>query len=138
MTKQEKLNKEIVLRFNREVLEKGNINAIHEIVHPDFINHNLPPDAVQGPQSIINFTVDILHKALTDITVEILDQVVEGDKVVTRKTGYGTHVDTFMGIAPSNKKVAFKIIDIITLNNGQYMEHWSIMDIRDVIAKSTS
>ena len=93
---------------------------------------------MQGPQGIINFITEILHKALTHITVEILDQVVEGDKVVTRKTGYGTHVDTFMGIAPSNKKVAFNIIDIIALKNGQYMEHWSIMDIRDVIAKSSS
>jgi len=135
MTEQEKLNKETVLRFNKEVLENGNIDAIYEIIHPGFINHTAKGSA-PGPQGIVDFTVNILHKALTDIKVEIHDQVIENDKVVTRKTIYGTHVDTFMGIAPSGKKAGIGIIDIITLKDGQYTDHWSIRDLQDLIAQS--
>jgi predicted ester cyclase len=136
MTEQEKLNKETVLRFNKEVLENGNIDAIYEIIHPEFINHTAKGSA-PGPQGIIDFTVNVLRKALTDIKVEIHDQVIENNKVVTRKTVYGTHVGTFMGIAPSGKKAGIGIIDIITLNNGQYTEHWSIRDVQDLIAQSS-
>jgi predicted ester cyclase len=136
MTEQEKLNKEIVLRFNKEVLENGNIDAIYEIIHPGFINHTAKGSA-PGPQGIIDFTVNILHKAFIDIKVEIHDQVIDNDKVVTRKTIYGAHVDTFMGIAPSGKKAGIGIIDIITLKDGQYIDHWSIRDLQDLIAQSS-
>ena len=135
MTEQEKQNKEIVLRFNREVLENGNIGTIHEIIHPDFINHTLKGSA-SGPQGIIDFTINILHKALTDIKVEIHDQVFEDSKVVTRKTIYGTHIDNFMGVEPSGKRVAIGIIDIIVLSNGQYTEHWSIRDLSGLLNPS--
>jgi len=137
MTEQEKQNKETVLRFNKEVLENGNIDTIYEIIHPDFINHTLKGSS-PGPQGIINFTINILHKALADINVEIHDQVFEDSKVVTRKTIYGTHIDTFMGVAPSGKKVGIGIIDIITLNNGQYTEHWSIRDLSDLLNPSSN
>jgi len=137
MTKQEKLNKAIVLRFNKEVLEEGSVDAINQIIHPEFINHTAPGSA-KGPQGIIDFTVNILHKALTDIKVEIHDQVVEDDKVVTRKTITGTHVAPFMGIQPGGKRADIKIIDIITLKDGQYTHHWSIRDVQDMVNKSSN
>jgi predicted ester cyclase len=137
MTEQEKQNKEVVLRFNKEVLESGNIDAINEIIHPDFINHTAPGSA-PGPQGIIDFTINIMHKALTDIKVEIHDQVFEDDKVVTRKTIYGTHIDTFLGVAPSGKRGSINIIDIITLTNGQHTEHWSIRDVSGLINPSSN
>jgi predicted ester cyclase len=125
MTDTEKSNKEVVLRFNREVIEKGDINAVMELIHPDFINHNLPPGAQQGPQGMINFITGILHKAFAGISVEILDQVVEDTKVVSRKVINATHTESFMGIAASGKRIALPIIDIVALQNRQYMEHWS-------------
>ena len=136
MPEQENLNKEVVLRYNKEVLEKGNIDAIHEIIHPDFIDHNLPQGAVQGPQGIINFVIDVFHKSFKDITVETFDQVAEDHKVVTRKTIYGTHIAHFMGIAPSHEQVAISLIDIIAFKNGQFIEHWSIINMQDVNSKS--
>ncbi|MDP9077516.1 MAG: ester cyclase [Bacteroidota bacterium] len=134
MTEQEKQNKEVVLRFNREVLEKGSVDAINEIIHVDFINHTMPGSA-RGPQGIIDFTI-MLHNALKDVKVEIHDQVIEDNKVVTRKTISGTHVDTFMGIAPSGKRGSINIIDIIALTNGRYAEHWSIRDTSGLVNPS--
>jgi predicted ester cyclase len=137
MTAQERLNKAVVFRFNKEVLEEGNIDSINEIIHPEFINHTAP-GSVKGPKGIIDFTVNILRKALVDIKVEIHDQVVERDKVVTRKTITGIHVGPFMGIQPSNKRVDLRIIDIIALREGQYTDHWSIRDIQDLVNKSSN
>jgi len=137
MTEQERLNKATVLRFNKEVLEEGSIEAINRIIHPDFINHTVPGSA-KGPQGIIDFTVNILHKALQDVKVEIHDQIVEGDKVVTRKTISGIHIGSFMGVQPSGKRADIKIIDIITLKDGQYTDHWSIRDTQDLVNKTSN
>lgn len=134
----EQLNKEVVLRFNHEVLAKGSLEALYEIVHPNFINHTAVPGINNGLQGIVDFTVNGLHKALTDIRIDIHDQVAEGNKVVTRKTIRGTHVGPFMGIAASGQEVGIDIIDIIALLDGRYMEHWSIRDASDITAKSAA
>jgi len=137
MAEQEQINKQIVLRFNKEVMEKGNVEVLNEIIHPDFINYSAAPGVHTGRQGIIDFTINGMHKALTGVSVEIHDQVAENDKVVTRKTIHGTHIGTFMGIRPSQKRVQIKIIDIVTLKDGRYMAHWSVRDVQDLINKSS-
>jgi steroid delta-isomerase-like uncharacterized protein len=126
-------NKEIVLRFNREVVELGDVDAFEELVSPDVINHAAPEGMPNGPESMRHFILQVLRRGFPDVTVEILDQVAEGDKVTTRKIIHGTHRGEFLGIPPSNKRVAIKVIDIIRLNQGRYAEHWGISNIPEII-----
>ena len=126
-------NKEIVLRFNREVIEQGNIDSFHELVSPDVINHAAPEGMPNGPESMLHFLMHILRLGFPDIKSEILDQVAEGDRVTTRKALHATHTGEFMGIPPSNKKVTIQVIDIIRLHEGRYAEHWGISNIPDII-----
>ncbi|MBS1532670.1 MAG: ester cyclase [Bacteroidetes bacterium] len=137
MTDLERQNKEIVLRFNREALEQGKIDVVNEIIGEDFVNHTMP-GSPKGPQGIIDFITNVLHKGLKNIVVDIHDQVVEGDKVVTRKTIRGVHTDVFMGIKPGGTEVSVQIIDIVTLKDGKYTDHWGLRDIQDVINKSSN
>jgi predicted ester cyclase len=67
--------------------------------------------------------------AFPDMRAEIHDQVAEGDKVVTRKTFYGTQQGEFMGIPPTGKKVAFDVIDIFRIADGRILEHWFAGDM---------
>ena len=126
-------NKEIVLRFNKEVVEQGNVDTFYELVSPNVINHAAPEGAPNGPESMHHFILQVLRTGFPDIKVEILDQVAEGDRVTTRKVFHATHTGQFMGIPPSNKRVAIHVIDIIRLHQGMYAEHWGISNIPDVI-----
>jgi predicted ester cyclase len=126
-------NKEIVLRFNREVIEQGNIDSFHGLVSPDVINHAAPVGMPNGEESMRHFLLHVLRVGFPDIRVEILDQIAEGDKVTTRKFLHATHTGEFMGIQPSNKKVTIQVIDIIRLHQGRFTEHWGISNIPDVI-----
>jgi len=126
-------NKEIVLRFNREVIEQGNSEAFYEIVSPDVINHAAPEGTPNGIESMQHFLMQVLRVGFPDVKVEIMDQVAEGDKVTTRKLLHGTHTGDFMGIRPSNKRVAIKVIDIIRLHQGRYAEHWGISNIPEIM-----
>jgi predicted ester cyclase len=68
------------------------------------------------------------------LTVEIHDQIAEGDKVTTRKTITGTHTGPLMGIAPTNKLIRIEVIDIVKLRNGKYLEHWGLNTLQTVVA----
>ena len=126
-------NKEIVIRFNKEVIQQGKIESFKDLVAEDVINHAAPEGAPNGPGSMIYFLFDVLRTGFPDVKVEILDQIAEGDKVTTRKMLRATHTGNFMGIPPSHKKVIIKVIDIIRLHNGKYAEHWGMSNLSDVI-----
>ena len=126
-------NKEIVLRFNREVIGEGNVTTFEELVSPAVINHAAPEGTPNGPDSMRHFILQVLRMGFPDVQVEILDQVAEGDRVTTRKILHGTHTGEFMGIPPSNKRVAIQVIDIIRLHQGRYVEHWGMSNIGEVV-----
>lgn len=128
-------NKAIVTRFNRECIEQTNLASFKEILAADCINHAAPSGSANGADSMINFLSNVLKPGFPDLKVTILDQVAEGDKVVTRKEIRGTHTGSFMGVPPSNKAVVLKVIDIIRLRDGQYVEHWASSNLHEVLAE---
>ena len=128
-------NKQIVVRFNKEYIELGNTKSFEELVAPDVVNHSAPPGTSQGPDGMIHFLQNVLRTGFPDLTVEILDQVAEGDLVTTRKSIHATHSGDFMGIPPTGKRVTINVIDMIRLRKGKYVEHWGISNISDVIAR---
>lgn len=126
-------NKAIVVRFNQEVIERGSMGSFNELVSNDVVNHSAPPGTPPGPASMSYFLMEVLRKGFSGITVEIFDQVAEGDKVTTRKALHATHTGEFMGIPASNKKVTILVIDIIRLKDGKYAEHWGMSNLSDIV-----
>ncbi len=126
-------NKQIVARFNKEVVEQGNMESFNELVASNVINHAAPAGAPNGPESMVHFLFHVLRVGFPGITVEILDQVAEADKVTTRKILHATHTGHFMGIPPSQRKVTIHVIDIIRLHNGRYAEHWGMSNIPEIM-----
>jgi len=126
-------NKEVVKRFNKEVIEQGNLETFNEIMDKDFVNQTAPPNS-NTAQGMWNTFNNILRPAFPDLTVVIHDQIAEGDKVTTRKSILGTHTGTLMGIAPTNKKIKIDVIDIVRLKDGKYIEHWGINTLQTLIA----
>lgn len=133
MQSKQEQNKKAVIRFNKEFIEQGNMQSFDELVAPDVYNHSAPPGSSTGRESMIFFLQKVLKTGFPDLTVEIFDQVAEGDKVTTRKAFYGTHTGEMLGIPPSNKKVTIHVIDIIRLVDGKYREHWGSSNFSDVL-----
>jgi predicted ester cyclase len=128
-------NKEVVLRFNREVIERRSAEAFHELMDPSFVNRTAPPGLSPGPEGMLHMLTEVLRVAFPDLRVEIHAQIAEGDLVTTRKTLHGTHQGPLMGIAPTGKKVAIDVIDIVRVRDGKYVEHWGINTLSSVVAQ---
>jgi predicted ester cyclase len=97
-------NKAIELRFFEEVVNKGNLAVIDEIVAANFVQ----PDATPGM---------------------LEDMFAEGDKVVQRFTARGTHKSEWMGIAPTGKQMTASGIAIHRITGGKIVEGWTSMDM---------
>src|SRR4051794_27313238 len=131
-------NKAIVARFNKEVIEQGNMESFKELVADDLFNHAAPAGMPTGPDGMIYFLRDVLKTGFPDLRVKILDQIAEGDSVTSRKEFYATHMGTFMGIPASHKKVVIEVIEIIRLRDGKYVEHWGMSNLPDIIMEISS
>ena len=121
-------NKALARQLVEEVLNKGNMSRADEIIAPNFVEHEeLPPEIPPGREAPkLMFTM--LRRAFPDFKATIDDMVAEGDKVVIRQTWTGTHKGEFMGIPPTGKSISINVIDIIRIAEGQFVEHWGVMD----------
>jgi predicted ester cyclase len=127
-------NKQVVIRFNRDVIEQGNADALHALLAPEFINRTAPPGTPAGPEGMRHMIDRVLRPAFPDLRVEIHDQIAEGDKVTTRKTIHGTHRGELFGVPPTNLPVAIQVIDIVRIEGGRYVEHWGVNTLAAVVA----
>lgn len=130
-------NKKTVRRFNKEFLEQGKLESFHELVSTDVINHSAPAGSSNGRDGMLYFLQEILRRGFPNMTVEILDQIAEDDKVTTRKVIRATHLGEFMGVPATTKEVIINVIDIIRLRDGKYIEHWGMSNLVDIVAELT-
>ena len=126
-------HKHVVRRFNVEVIQDGNRRSFERLVAPRFVNRSAPPGTPDGPESLWSTFQNVLRAGLSDLRVVIHDQVAEGDKVTTRKTITGSHSGELMGIAPTGRRVAIDVIDIVRLEDGRYVEHWGLNTVASVL-----
>ena len=120
-------NKALVRRFVEEVQNQHNLDALDELLSPDFVDHSgmSSPPNLKGARSF--FTM--MFAAFPDMRFEIRQQLAEGDRVMTYKTFHGTHRGPFMGIPATGKEVTFDNIDIMTVTEGKITEHWTVGDM---------
>ena len=132
------LNKQIVVRFNKECIEQGRLESFEELLSDNVINHSAPAGMPPGKESFYFFLNNVLRKGFPDLEVQILEQVAENDLVTTRKKIKATHSGVIFGIPPTNKHVVINVIDIIRLHNGQYVEHWGQSNFEEVMKDISS
>ena len=112
-------NKEIVRRFVDEYQTGASESAFAELLHPDVVDHSRPPGIAPGAEGV-RPQFEGFRAALPGFHATILDQVAEGDKVVTRKV--------FRGTPNGGEEVEIKVIDIVRVEAGRIVEHWNVVD----------
>ena len=126
-------NKLVVARFNKEVIEQGNVSAFNELMAPTFVDRSAPAGVPPGPEGMLYAFNQVLRPAFPDLKVTIHEQVAEGDRVTTRKTITGTHLGPLFGISATNRSISIEVIDIVRVVNGQYVEHWGVNTMPSLI-----
>jgi steroid delta-isomerase-like uncharacterized protein len=122
--------KAVILRVYQEILEKGNVELIDELVAHDAIDDSpgLPPGVDnRGPAPLRQFT-EMLHAGFSDITVRVHQILVDGNTAVGRATFQGYHSGEFLGVPATGKAVSWDGVDIVLFREGKIREHYGLED----------
>lgn len=119
-------NMDLVRRFIAEIVNRGNLSIVDDLVAPDYAYHGSGME-VRGPDGIKGVFA-MLRGAFPDWEETTDDLIAEGDRVVFRVTGRGTHQDEFFGIPATGKQVTMAGIDVVRVDAGKMAEHWAIFD----------
>ena len=104
-----------------------NLDALNEVIASDITSHSARPGQAPGLEGVKQL-FSSMYSAFRDLHIDVEDMIAEGDKVVARVTGSGTHQGEFMGIAPTGNRIEFSAIDIARIAEGKIVEHWSNSD----------
>ncbi len=128
----ESMKKQVYRRFVEEVINKGNLDIIPELYHPDYVDHSAPP-GIPHTGTIFEQVAQIpkmFRGAFPDVHFVIESMVDEGDWVATRVTGTAQHLGRpFMGVPPTGRKVVWTSFGFFRVQDNKIIEHWGAPDL---------
>ncbi len=122
------MNRKTINTFIKTVWEGENLDALPEFWTADCINHAMPEGSNRGLVVLRTYHASFFV-GFSDIKVEILQQIVEGDRVATSMISQATHTGNFFGIAATGKRISLASMRIDRFRDGKIAEHWSVGDI---------
>lgn len=122
-------NKAIIRRLIEEVWNQKDLTVADELIASTHVDHTFggPPELPPALDGFKQWATGI-HTAVSDIHYTAEDMIAEGDIVVTRWTGRGTHTGDLPGIPATGDSVAVAGVSIDRFENGQIVESWGHID----------
>ena len=123
--------KAIARRTLEAIFPHGDVAALAEVIHPNFVDHDGPPGAPPGLEGMA-WSMRMLQSAFSDQRWEIHQAIAEDDTVVLSCTFHGRHTGAFLGLAPTGRSVAFRQVHILRFQDGLAIERWAVPDDLDL------
>ena len=119
---QSPINLILEVAFNR-----GNLDAVEELLTPDHFAHNTFGGAPNGPQGL-KCLIAMLLTAFPDLYCTVEDEINESDKLAAHWTMRGTHKGMFLGNPPTGRQVEVQGITFARVEEGMIVEYWMLID----------
>jgi steroid delta-isomerase-like uncharacterized protein len=112
----------IARRVVEDIFARGRLEAIDELVAPDFVSHTFAISD-DGREQLRAATRRV-HASLSDVTFDVEDVVVDGDRAVVRLTSSATPIGDFMGVPAAGKRYTIGEMHWFRVEDGKVVEHW--------------
>ena len=126
-------NKALARRIIEEAWNQGNLAAVEELLDPGYVGHNSQVPNQPPSHDLYKQFIVTTRAAFPDFHATIEDQIAEGDLVMTRWSGQGTHHGIHRGFAqgipPTGKQMTVTGITVERIVNGKSVEGWMEMDV---------
>jgi steroid delta-isomerase-like uncharacterized protein len=116
-------NKAIAMRLSDEVFNAHNLARVDDLYDPNYVHHSLPPGFSPSREGIKQYLSEYFQ-AFPDFHVTIDYMLAEGDWVVIRYTGHGTHQGDLMGVPPTGKEVTASAVMTLRIEDSRIVEDW--------------
>lgn len=104
-----------------------NPDLVDAVLAPDWDDIPLAPGQAPGPAGI-KFIIRSIAAAFPDVHITIHDMIQEPGKIGVRAEISGTHLGELFGIAPTGKKVSFRLHEFHTVADGLVATTWHLED----------
>lgn len=104
-----------------------NPDLVDNVLAPEWDDIPLAPGQGPGPEGIKPI-IRSIGAAFPDVHITVHDMVQEPGKIAVRAEISGTHLGELFGIAPTGKKVSFRLHEFHTLANGMVTTTWHMED----------
>ena len=112
---------QLVRRYFEDVINKGNVAAIDQIVAGDFELQGPPslmPEPLRGAQTFKQ-VVEQLRATFPDLQFTVHDIVAENDIVMASWTMRGTHRGEWLGVPATSKLLTMTGVDVFRVSGGK-------------------
>jgi steroid delta-isomerase-like uncharacterized protein len=120
-------SKDVARRLLEEAFNRGNLDVIGELIHPDLVYH-APDGDIRGLEGARQLVIG-MRSDFPDFHVAVEDVLAEGDKVVVRFTDSGTYQGHEFGVTAMGKQVTWTGVDIFRVADGKIIEGWGVGDM---------
>jgi predicted ester cyclase len=134
-------NKEVLRRFQHEVINKKNydIEFLRQFVRDDIIDHGIPrPGVVDCHAPYEDFVglegllkrFEMFSSSFSDAVETEASMIAQGDVVAMRYVLRGHLTGDFMGLEGNNQYFAMNGLEMIRFDeDGKMAEHWGVYDM---------
>lgn len=119
-------NKETVRRLVEDVLGRGHVTLLPELVAADYVGH-FPIGDHYGPEGM-RIDIAAYRSAVPDLAVILEELLADGDRVIRRFTLRGTYRRALLGVPAGGGPVVLRGIAIDRLARGRLVESWVVFD----------
>ncbi|MEU8514598.1 ester cyclase [Kitasatospora sp. NPDC048722] len=112
----------------------GQRRYLDAAVAPEFKDNTLPAGRPQGPAGPL-FASRSFRAAVPDLTCELSDVLVAGDRITARLVFRGHFTGTFNGVRGTGRSVDFNAIDIQHVGTDRIVEDWHIEDNQTLLTQ---
>ena len=124
----ESANRDLVLGFVDRALNQKDLSVGDEILDGDVIFHTTGGGQVKGIDGWKGYA-SMFITAFPDLQFRVEDTIAEGDRVVLRWSGEGTHSGQLRDVPASGRSVKFTGIAIYRVAEGKLAELWGEIDM---------
>lgn len=121
-------NKNTIRRFWDQVFNGRQLDAIDSMFTDDYVYHGPAGQEIRGAEGLKQL-LGMYFNAFPDVQVQVEDVLADGDKVMSRVIGRGTHEGEIMGIPPTGKKIEMTVLCINRFVGDRVAEDWELVDL---------
>ncbi|THA76980.1 ester cyclase [Streptomyces sp. A0642] len=112
----------------------GQQKYLDAAISPEFKDNTLPAGRPQGPAGPVLASKNF-RTAVPDLTCELSDVLVTGDKITARMVFHGHFTGTFDGVQGKGQNVDFNALDIQHVGTDKIIEDWHIEDNQTLMSQ---
>lgn len=107
----------------------GKTDGVEEFVAENFVSHLQMPGVTSTGIQQLKDLIAISSSAFTDMKMEDLHLIADGDRVVAHYRLKGVNTGSMgEGMPATNKPIDVRTVDVLRFENGKVVEHWGYME----------